>query len=36
MPWQNTYEKTSINEAKGERWFCDEGEAERAGWRRAR
>jgi hypothetical protein len=36
MPWQSSYEKTAVNEAKGERWFCDEGEAERAGWRRAR
>ena len=36
MPWQKSYEKTAVNETKGERWFCDEGEAERAGWRRAR
>jgi endonuclease YncB( thermonuclease family) len=36
MPWQSSYEHTSIDERQGERWFCDEGEAERAGWRRAR
>lgn len=35
MPWQSSYEHTSINERQGERWFCNEGEAERAGWRRA-
>jgi hypothetical protein len=36
MPWQSTYEHTTVNARQGERWFCDEGEAERAGWRRAR
>jgi endonuclease YncB( thermonuclease family) len=36
LPWQNTYGRVAINENAGERWFCDEGEAERAGWRRAR
>jgi hypothetical protein len=36
LPWQSSYDKTVVNKAKGERWFCDEGEAERAGWRRAR
>ena len=36
LPWQASYAKTKINERAGERWFCDEGEAERAGWRRAR
>jgi hypothetical protein len=35
MPWQRDYEKVVMEEAKGKRWFCDEGEAERAGWRRA-
>ena len=35
MPWQRDYARSAINEAKGERWFCDEGEAERAGWRKA-
>ena len=29
-PW---YDKTQINTAKGERWFCTEAEAAEAGWR---
>jgi hypothetical protein len=36
LPWQTTYGRVAINEAQGERWFCDEGEAGQAGWRRAR
>lgn len=36
MPWQDSYDRAGINERQGERWFCNEGEAERAGWRRAR
>lgn len=32
-PWSPWYSRTRINEAKGERWFCDEGEAIAAGWR---
>ncbi|MDV7145910.1 thermonuclease family protein [Tropicimonas sp. TH_r6] len=32
-PWSPWYGRTKINEAKGERWFCDEGEAVKAGWR---
>jgi hypothetical protein len=36
LPWQSTYARATINERAGERWFCDECEAERAGWRRAR
>jgi len=32
-PWSRSYNKTRINEAKGERWFCDEAEAIAAGWR---
>jgi endonuclease YncB( thermonuclease family) len=36
LPWQATYDRVQIDERNGERWFCDEGEAERAGWRRAR
>ncbi|PPC80534.1 MAG: succinoglycan biosynthesis protein [Hyphomicrobium sp.] len=32
-PWSHMYARTMVNEAKGERWFCDEGEAELAGWR---
>ena len=30
------YEQTRINTSKGERWFCTEGEARAAGWRRSR
>ncbi len=36
MPWQSTYARVKIDEENGERWFCTEGDAERAGWRRAR
>ncbi|WP_394356667.1 thermonuclease family protein [Sedimentitalea todarodis] len=36
MPGQEHYDKTRINTAKGERWFCAEAEAKQAGWRRAR
>lgn len=32
-PW---YDRTKINPAKGERWFCSEEEAEAAGWRAPR
>lgn len=32
-PWSPWYEKTAVNVTKGERWFCSEGEALRAGWR---
>jgi endonuclease YncB( thermonuclease family) len=35
LPWQHDYSRVKIDERKGERWFCTEGEAERAGWRRA-
>ncbi|MEP4198322.1 MAG: thermonuclease family protein, partial [Aliishimia sp.] len=31
-PWSPNYGNTKINPEKGERWFCDEGEAIRAGW----
>jgi len=33
MPWSRWYNRTRINTAKGERWFCDEAEAIQAGWR---
>ncbi|MDF1600875.1 thermonuclease family protein [Mesorhizobium sp. YIM 152430] len=36
VPGQQHYEKTQINTAKGERWFCSEAEARDAGWRAAR
>ncbi|MDH3644286.1 MAG: thermonuclease family protein [Gammaproteobacteria bacterium] len=36
-PWgSRDYHRTKFNERKGERWFCDEGEAVRAGWRAPR
>ena len=34
-PWSPYYRRTKIAEAKGERWFCDEAEAQAAGWRAA-
>jgi endonuclease YncB( thermonuclease family) len=36
MPGSSTYERTRIDEADGERWFCTPEEAEAAGWRAAR
>ena len=36
VPGGRSYKQTRINEARGERWFCTESEAESAGWRRAR
>lgn len=35
-PWSPWYSRTRINTSKGERWFCDEGEAVSAGWRAPR
>ena len=32
-PWSPWYSRTHINTAKGERWFCSEDEAVKAGWR---
>ncbi len=32
-PWSPWYGRTRINPAKGERWFCSEAEAIKAGWR---
>lgn len=32
-PWSRDYEKTKIDVARGERWFCSEDEAIEAGWR---
>jgi len=32
-PWSRSYDRTRIDESKGERWFCDEAEAIAAGWR---
>ena len=36
LPGMEWYDRTQINESKGERWFCSEAEARNAGWRRAR
>jgi hypothetical protein len=36
MPGQRYYDKTIVNWIKGERWFCTEEEAIRAGWRKAK
>lgn len=36
LPGQRYYEKTQIEEAKGESWFCSEEEAEKAGWRKSK
>lgn len=36
MPGQRYYDKTVIDETKGERWFCTEGEAQQAGWRKSK
>ena len=35
MPWQRDYAKVNMEKGLGEHWFCNEGEAEKAGWRRA-
>ena len=35
-PSSAAYDRTVIDESKGERWFCDEAEAIAAGWRPAR
>ena len=32
-PWSPWYKKTKVNVDDGERWFCDEAEAIKAGWR---
>ena len=36
LPGQEHYDRTGIDESRGERWFCSEAEAQAAGWRRAR
>jgi hypothetical protein len=36
LPGQRYYDKTLIHQNKGERWFCTEQEAVRAGWRKAK
>jgi endonuclease YncB( thermonuclease family) len=32
-PWSPWYSKTKVSIDRGEKWFCDEAEATRAGWR---
>jgi len=36
VPGQRYYDATRISSQYGERWFCSEQEARRAGWRKAR
>lgn len=33
VPWSKDYSRTKVNTARGERWFCSEDEALKAGWR---
>ena len=35
LPGCGSYSKTQIDEARGEKWFCSESEAQAAGWRKA-
>jgi endonuclease YncB( thermonuclease family) len=35
MPWSPWYHRVRVDPAQGERWFCSEAEAQRAGWRSA-
>lgn len=35
LPGMRHYDRTTIREDRGERWFCTEAEAQAAGWRRA-
>lgn len=36
VPGGRWYEATKISPLKGERWFCSETEAQKAGWRRSK
>jgi endonuclease YncB( thermonuclease family) len=36
LPGDRSYNRTRIDARRGERWFCSEGAARAAGWRRAR
>ncbi|MEP4197571.1 MAG: thermonuclease family protein [Aliishimia sp.] len=36
VPGQDHYDRTGINLARGERWFCSVSEAKAAGWRAAK
>ena len=35
LPFQHFYPRTKVDEERGEKWFCTEGDALQAGWRRA-
>ncbi len=35
LPGCGSYAKTQIDESRGEKWFCNEAEAQAAGWRKA-
>ena len=35
LPGCGSYSKTTIEESRGEKWFCSESEAQDAGWRKA-
>ena len=36
VPGQEYYHATRISLSRGERWFCSEAQARRAGWRKSR
>ena len=36
VPGQKYYEKTVVSEGDGERWFCSEDQARKAGWRKSK
>lgn len=36
LPGCGSYDKTTIDESRGEKWFCSEDEAKSAGWRKAK
>lgn len=36
LPGQKYYDKTVIDESKGERWFCTETDAQKSGWRKSK
>ena len=35
VPWSAWYDKVTVDERRGERWFCNEADAVAAGWRPA-
>ena len=36
MPWSPWYQRVTVESGRGERWFCSEAEAIRAGWQASR